>query len=137
MSYLTFSKNIQEEMTEEEFRSIDAHFEGNISGIVCFYDYGDFSGDSLDEFVMLTWEDNFVDGQKINVYIFKGTDTAGFEYVDKVSFPYWRSRYEVAILIKQGVLLVTNTDRSYENWTWNVYQINDEKLDLLRKEEFQ
>jgi hypothetical protein len=59
MSYQTFKNYIKEEMTEKEFRSVDEYFEGNISGLVCFYDYGDFSGDTLDEFVVLTHEDNF------------------------------------------------------------------------------
>lgn len=137
MSYLTFSKYIKEEMTEKEFRAVDTYFEGNINGIVCFYDYGDFSGDTLDEFVVLTHENNFEYGQKINVYIFQGSENEGFEFVDKVSYSYWKSRYEVAILIKRGVLFVTSTDMDYENWTWNVFQIKNYKLDLLRKETYQ
>jgi hypothetical protein len=137
MSYMTFKNYIKEEMTEKEFRSVDEYFEGNISGLVCFYDYGDFSGDTLDEFVVLTHEDNFEYGQKINVYIFRGTEKGSFEFVDKVTYPYWKSRYEVAILIKRGVLFVTSTDRDYENWKWTVYKVEDERLKQLREENYQ
>jgi hypothetical protein len=137
MSYQTFTDYIKEEMTEEEFKSINDYFEGSLSGIVCYYDYGDFSGDSLDEFVMLTSENTFEYGQRINIYIFRGTQKETFEFVDKISFFYWRSRYEVAILIKKGELFITSTDRDYENWTWNAYQISDQSLKLLRKEVYQ
>lgn len=137
MSFPEFRNFIKEEMTEGEFLSVDKYFEDGIDGIVCFYDYGDFSGDTLDEFVLLTHENSFEYGQKINIYIFKGSHDGTFEFVDKVSYPYWKSRYEVAILIKQGVLFITNTDSDYENWTWNVFKIKDERLDLLRQEVYQ
>lgn len=136
MTYPAFRNFINEEMTEDEFRSVDNYFEGNIDGIICFYDYGDFSGDTLDELVVLTSENAFEYGQKINVYIFKGTEKGTFEFVDKVTYPYWKSRYEVAILIKRGVLFVTSTDRNYENWKWAVYQVDDAQLKLLREENY-
>ncbi|HEY3252271.1 MAG TPA: hypothetical protein VGK25_14270 [Ignavibacteria bacterium] len=133
MSYLTFAKYIKEEMTDKEFKSIDDYFGGNVSGIVCFYEYGDFSGDSLDEFVVLTYENS----PEINIYVFQGTDKGTFEFIDKVTYPYWRSRYEVSILIKNRALFVTNADSTYENWTWNIYRIGDDKLNLVKKQSFQ
>ncbi len=137
MSYLTFTKYLKEEMTEAEFRSIDEHFEGNISGIVCFHEYGEFSGDTLDEFVVLTSENTFEYGQKINVYVFSGNVNGPFNFIDKVSFPYWRSRYEVSVLIRRGVLYVTSTDVDYNDWKWNVFRIKEEGLELVNTEIYQ
>jgi hypothetical protein len=133
MSYLTFSKYIKEEMTDDEYKSIDDYFGGNISGIVCYYEYGDFSGDSLDEFVVLTYENT----QEINVYVFEGTEKGTFDFVDKVTYKYWRSRYEVAILIQNRALFVTSTDPQYDKWSWDIYRVGNDKLNLLKKEVYQ
>jgi hypothetical protein len=132
MSYLTFTKYIKLEMTEDEYKSIDEFFGGNISGIVCFYDYGEFSGDDLDEFVVLTYEQS----QDINVYIFSGNEKGTFDFVDKVNYPYWKSRYEVATLMKRGLLYVTSTDPNYRVWTWNKYQVKNGKLAHLGEDTY-
>jgi hypothetical protein len=133
MSYKTFTEYIKQEMSTDEFKSVNDHFGGDLNGIICTYEYGDFSGDSLDDFVVFTSEDKFEYGQKIDVYVFRGMENGTFNYVDKVSFPYWKTRYEVAPLIKRGVLFVTSTDQSYENWVWNAYEINEENLELVNR----
>jgi hypothetical protein len=137
MSYSEFTGYLKQEMTEKEFRSVDNYFGGNISGLVCFHEYGEFSGDTLDDFVVLTHEDNFEYGQKIYVYVFTAKPNGTFEFVDKVSFNYWRSRYEVAVLIRRGVLFVTSTDFDYDKWTWNVYKVKNNSLELVSKEVYQ
>lgn len=134
MSYSQFREFIKEEMSEAEFRSVDEYFEGKVDGLICTYEYGDFSGDEMDELVVLTSEDSFEQSSRINVYVFSGKENGRFEFVDKISYPYWKTRYEVAILIKRGVLFVTNTDRDYAKWAWNIFRIKDEKLDLMKKE---
>ncbi|RPI12619.1 MAG: hypothetical protein EHM58_19925 [Ignavibacteriae bacterium] len=133
MSYLTFAKYIKEEMTDKEFKSIDEFFGGNFSGIICFYEYGDFSGDGADEFVVITYEQN----PDIDVYVFQGTDNETFEFVKKLSYRYWKSRYEVAILIKRGTLYVTSTDPKYEKWTWNNFKLQNGKLNLVKNDIYQ
>jgi hypothetical protein len=60
-----------------------------------------------------------------------------FDFIDKITFPYLKSRYEAAILSKQSVLFVTSTDTNYENWKWNVYRVIDDKLELLRQDVYQ
>jgi len=134
MNYASFRDFIREEMSDEEFRSVDAYFEGHIEGLVCTYEYGDFSGDDEDELVILTSEPTFDHSRKINVYIFTSRPNGKFEFVDKLTYSYWKDRYEVAILIRRGVLFITNASSDYSEWTWNLYRIKDEKLDFLRKE---
>lgn len=137
MDYSTFKNFLKEEMTDDEYKSVDSHFEGYINGLVCTYEYGEFSGDTLDDFVVLTSEETFALGKVIYVHVFKGTNEGSFEFIDKVYYPYFKTRYEVAVLIKRGVLFVTNTDMNYKNWTWNVYQIKDKSLALLNREVYQ
>lgn len=132
MDFEEFMGMMSETMTDEQLDELSYQLPWDIT--VLGYGYGEFSGDIYDDVVISIREKGVTPKNTVDVYFFKNLENKTYQLIKKKNYKYFELTLEVAFLVKEGKCFVTNRDDN--KWYFSGYEINEDKLKLVTKEEF-
>ena len=132
MDFEEFMGMMSETMTDQQLDELSFQLPWEIT--VMGYGYGDFSGDIYDDIVISIREEGVTPKNSVDVYFFKNIENKTYQLIKKKNYEYVELTLEVAFLVKDGKCFVTNRDSS--KWYFTGYEINEDKLKMVTKEEY-
>ncbi len=132
MDFEEFMGMMSETMTDEQLDELSYQLPWDIT--VMGYGYGEFSGDIYDDIVISIREEGVTPKNSVDVYFFKNNENKTYQLIKKKNYKYFELTLEVAFLVKDGKCFVTNRDNS--KWYFTGYEINEDKLKQVVKEEY-
>lgn len=132
MDFEEFMGMMSKSMTDEQLDELSFQLPWNIQ--VMGYGYGDFSGDGGYDIALSIREKDKTPANTVDVYFFENIGDKTFNLIKKKNYKYFELTLEVAFLVKEGKVFVTNRDDNF--WYFTGYAIDGGKLLQLEKEKF-
>jgi len=132
MDFEEFMGMMSETMTEQQLDELSFQLPWEIT--VMGYGYGEFSGDYYDDVVISIREKDVTPKNSVDVYFFKNIENKTYQLIKKKNYKYFELTLEIAFLVKDGKCFVTNRDNN--KWYFTGYEINEDKLKQVVKEEY-
>lgn len=132
MDFEEFMGMMSETMTNEQLDELSFQLPWNIT--VMGYGYGDFSGDGGNDIAISIREKDKTPANTVDVYFFENIGDKTFNLIKKKNYKYYELTLEVAFLVKEGKVFVTNRDDDF--WYFTGYAIDGGKLKQLEKDQY-
>ena len=132
MDFEEFMGMMSTSMTDGQLDELSYQLPWNIT--VLGYGYGDFSGDGGYDIAISIKEKDKTPFNTVDVYFFENVGDKTFHLIKKQNYKYYELTLEVAFLVKEGKVFVTNRDDNF--WYFTGYSIDDGKLKQLEKEQY-
>jgi hypothetical protein len=132
MDFEEFMGMMSETMTDEQLDELSFMLPWDIT--VMSYGYGDFSGDGANDIVISVREKNVTPANSVDVYFFENIGDKTFNLIKKKNYKYYELTLEVAFLVKEGKVFVTNRDDNF--WYFTGYAVDDGILKQLEKDQY-
>ena len=132
MDFEEFMGMMSETMTLDQLDELSFQLPWDIT--VMGYGYGDFSNDGANDIVISIREKDKTPKNSVDVYFFENIGDKTFNLIKKKNYKYFEITLEVAFLVKEGKVFVTNRDDNF--WYFTGYAIDGGKLKQLEKDKY-
>ena len=132
MDFEEFMGMMSESMSLEQLDELSYQLPWDIT--VLGYGYGDFSSDGANDLVISVREKDVTPKNSVDVYFFENIGDKTFNLIKRKNYKYFEITLEVAFLVKEGKVFVTNRDDNF--WYFTGYAIDAGKLKQLEKDKY-
>jgi len=132
MDFEEFMGVMSVNMTDDQLDELSYQLPWDIT--VMGYGCGDFSGDGANDIVISVREKNVTPKNSVDVYFFENIGDKTFNLIKKKNYKYFELTLEVAFLVKEGKVFVTNRDDNF--WYFTGYAIDEGKLVQREKDKY-
>jgi hypothetical protein len=132
MDFEEFMGMMSETLTDTQLDELSYQLPWDIK--VTAYAYGDFSGHGLNDVVLGIREKGVTAPGTVDVYFFENIGDTTYTLIDKENFKIYDLYIEVAFMVKDGMVYVTNRDQI--NWYFTSYDIENDTLVEVNKEKY-